>query len=67
MKTKIIWTVRHYYSNPRNNQTVNCSTLAEAITELRIMVSDERSGGTSHLLKNGEIIKTRDWFVRGGK
>ncbi len=59
MKNK--YTVKHYYSNPRNNRTVECTTKSAAWHEGKIMTADSHRDGCSEILRNGEIIAKRYW------
>lgn len=58
---KYEWTVKHYHQNPRQNETVNCDTKAEAITELQSHTSEDANGQNSILYCNGERVAYRDW------
>ncbi len=54
------YTVRHYYTNPRNNEEIAGLSKEEAIVEAKKMTSDE-SGSSSAIFKNGALIADRDW------
>jgi hypothetical protein len=58
--TKAKWEVRHYNSNPRNNNTELCDTKKDAIEEMKLYESDDNDG-CSILYRNDAIIARRDW------
>lgn len=51
--------VRHYFTNPGNNETVKCGTTDEAKAVLRTYDGEE-PGNCSKLYKNGEVIAWRE-------
>ena len=54
------YTVKHCYSNPRNNRSVDCATRAEAFHEARQMTSGTNSG-CSVVSRAGVVIASRCW------
>ena len=54
------YTVRHYYTNPRNNEEITGLSKKDAIAEAINMTSDE-SGSSSAIFMDGRLIADRDW------
>jgi hypothetical protein len=61
---KYEWTVKHYHRNPRQNETVDCDTKADAIAELQKCTTDSDTGENSILYCNGERVAYREWHKK---
>lgn len=57
-----MYTVTHYYTNPRNNKTEQFETETEAMEELQKMYSEENNGQCSIMVRpDGSEVKY-NWF-----
>lgn len=59
-----MFTVRHYYTNARNNKTEKFDTEEEAMEELQKMYSEENNGQCSVMTRpDGSEVKY-NWFTQ---
>ena len=56
------YTVKHYWSNPLNNETFKFDDLNEATNELIKYSSDEDACQCSELFTDNGVLATFDWF-----